>query len=214
MARACFRGRTKKFQYITSSNLARQIVTIDGDFFASASYGMVTDDGKGAQEFNRQLPTIIQAGMQNGMLDLSSIMKLYNSDSRAEKQKTIEDGERAVQERQQQAQQQQLQSQQQIAQMQQDTAMAQMEHEAAINSENNETKILVAEIQAQSKAQEPLPNNTEMSESERANLDEKIRELNATHRLNHERLDFDKKKAQTDTELKRRQLSKKPASSS
>ena len=207
IARACFRGRNKKFQYITSADLAQHIVDVDGDFFASASYGMVTDDGKGAQEFNRQLPAIIQAGMQNQMFDLSTVMKIFNTDSRAEKQKIIEEGERAVQERQQQAQQSQIESQQQIAQMNQETAAAQMEHEAAMNSENNETKLIIEEMKLQSQAiQEP---DTTAQEQ----LEEKKREFDASHQLDKERLEFDKKKAERDAALKEKQISIKKTAS-
>lgn len=204
MARACLRGRTKKFQYITSADMAQQIINVDGDFFASASYGMVIDDGKGAQEFNRQLPTIIQAGMQNQLLDLSTVMKIFNTDSRAEKQKIIEDGERALQERQQQKQQNQLESQQQIAQMTQQTEAAKMEHEAAMNSENNETKLIIEEMKLQAQA------NVEPDATAQEQLDEKKREFNASHQLDKERLEFDKRKAERDAQLKEKQINNRP----
>ena len=204
MARACLRGRTKKFQYITSADMAQQIINVDGDFFASASYGMVIDDGKGAQEFNRQLPTIIQAGMQNQLLDLSTVMKIFNTDSRAEKQKIIEDGERALQERQQQMQQNKLESQQQIAQMTQQTEAAKMEHEAAMNSENNETKLIIEEMKLQAQA------NVEPDATAREQLDEKKREFNASYQLDKERLEFDKRKAERDAQLKEKQINNRP----
>lgn len=207
MCRAAFKGSSKKFQYIIKSDLAQQIVNVDGDSFAMRSYGLVVDNSYDTQEFTKNLPTIIQAALQNDKLTLSGLMRLYNSTSRAEKQQAIEEDEQAMYQRQQQLQQQQNQSQQQIAQMEQQTKQQQMEHEAAMNAENNETKILVAEIQAQSRIQDDANGNGQMTESERANLDEKKRQFDETNKLNRERLSFDKDKAKTDAELKRRQIS-------
>ena len=170
------------------------------------SYGLVVDNSYDTLEFTKNLPSIIQAALQNDKLTLSGLMRLYNSTSRAEKQQAIEEDEQAMYQRQQQLQQQQNQSQQQIAQMEQQTKQQQMEHEAAMNAENNETKILVAEIQAQSRIQDDANGNGQMTESERANLDEKKRQFDETNKLNKERLSFDKEKAKTDAELKRKQL--------
>ena len=140
---------------------------------------------------------------------MGGLIRLYNSTSRAEKQRVIEEDEQATYQRQAEAQQQQLQSQQQIAQMERQTKQQQMEHEAAMNTENNETKILVAEIQAQARIQDDANGNGQMTEGERANLDEKRRQFDATNQLNRDRLNFDKEKAKTDAELKRKQISNK-----
>ena len=209
MCRAALKGTIKKFQYVISSDLAKQIVTVDGDTFSMNSYGLVVDNSYDTQEFTKNLPTIIQACLQNDKLTMSGLIRLYNSTSRAEKQRVIEEDEQATYQRQAEAQKQQLQSQQQIAQMEQQTKQQQMEHEAAMNTENNETKILVAEIQAQSKPQDNTNNNGQMTEGERANLDEKRRQFDATNQLNRDRLNFDKDKAKTDAELKRKQLTNK-----
>ena len=54
---------------------------------------------------------LAQAALQNQTLNFSTIMKLYNSSSLAEKQRMVEKNEQELIERQQQAQQQQLQVQ-------------------------------------------------------------------------------------------------------
>ena len=208
MLRASLKGDVKKFQYITQSNLAQQIVTVDGDTFSMNSYGLVVDNSYDTQEFTKNLPTIIQAALQNDKLTLGGLMRLYNSTSRAEKQAAIEDDEQAMYQRRAEAQQQQLQSQQQIAQMEQQTKQQQIEHEAAMNTENNETKILVAEIQAQARIQDDENGNGAMTDAERANLDEKKRQFDATLSLNKERLDFDKKTAEKNVQLKQQQINK------
>lgn len=61
---------------------------------------------------------LAQAALQNQILNFSTIMKLYNSSSLAEKQRLVEKNEVELMERQQQMQQQQMEAQQQQAQMQ------------------------------------------------------------------------------------------------
>lgn len=61
---------------------------------------------------------LAQAALQNQILNFSTIMKLYNSSSLAEKQRLVEKNEAELIERQQQMQQQQMEAQQQQAQMQ------------------------------------------------------------------------------------------------
>lgn len=158
------------------------------------------------------METLAQAALQNQLLDFSTIMKLYSSSSIAEKQRMVEANERQIQERNAQAQQQQAQQLQQQAQMEQQTAMAKMEHEATMNTENNETKILVAQINAQARQLDDadVVENTGMSEESRAKLDEQIREFNAKLALDKERLAFDKEKAKTDARLKEKQINSRP----
>ena len=208
MAKACLRGNNEKFQYILSDFTA-QIVDVDGDEYCESEYGLVIDNSYSSQELVKNLPMLVQAGIQNGTSSLSAAMKLYNATSRAEKQRILENDERQLREFQQQQVQAQQETQQRVAQIQQETQLRQMEHEAAMNTENNETKIIVANIQAQSKLNVPIsePDNS-MSEAERAKLEENKRQFDLTHKLNQERLNFDKDKAQTDAELKRKQINK------
>ena len=94
-----------------------------------------------------------------------------------------------------------------------------MEQEYKMNSENNETKIIVAEINSQAEADRlAMMNNDdgieepEFTEEARANLLEKMRQFDERLKLDRERLAFDKSKARTDAELKRKQINKPTAS--
>ena len=103
--------------------------------------------------------------------------------------------------------------QQQQAQIQQQTAIAQMEHEAALNTENNETKIIVANINAQARMYDEanvVNDGIEepMSEEAREKLKEQIRQFDARLALDKERLAFDKHKADVDARLKEKQINK------
>lgn len=213
-AKIALKGRSKKFQYILADSSTR-IMDIDGDEFAESDYGLIVDNGQGAQELSQKLDVLAQAALQNQTLSFSTIMKLYNSSSLAEKQRIVENDERRIQERNAQAQQQQLQMQQQEAQMKQQTELAKMEHEVAMNTENNETKILVAQIAASIKVDE---NDTDgiqepMSEEAREKLREQIRQFDARLQLDKDRLEFDKQKAQTDAKLKEKQINRRPSTS-
>ena len=208
-AKIALRGRSMKFQYILSDTSTR-VMEIDGDEFAEADYGLVVDNSDGTQELQSKLDTLAQAALQTQTLSFSTITKLYTSSSLAEKQRLIEKDEKAIQERQAQAQQEQLQAQQQQAQMALEQKQAEMAQKDAQNIRDNETKIQVALISAQSRDTDTEGDGVapdEFSEEAKANLLEKIREFD-------ERLAFDKEKLKVDSELKRKALNKKTTTTS
>lgn len=211
-AKAALRGRSKKFQYILSDN-SMQIVNIEGDEFAEADYGLVVDNSEGLQKLQSQLETLAQAALQNQTLSFSTIMKIYSSSSLAEKQRMIENDERKIREMAQQQQQQELQAQQQQAQMQQQTEMQKMQQEDMLNQRDNETKILIAQINAQSKFQDSEANLNDgiqepMSEEAAAKLREQIREFDIKMAFEREKLRTQRAKQEEDARLKEKQINK------
>lgn len=216
-AKAALKGRSKKFQYILSDN-SMQIVNIDGDEFAEADYGLVVDNSDGLQKLQSQLETLAQAALQNQTLSFSTIMKIYGSSSLAEKQRIIENDERRMREMAQQQQQQQLQAQQQQAEMNQQAEMQKLQQEDMLNQRDNETKILVAQINAQSRLQDSEVDINDgiqepMSEEAAAKLKESIRQFDAKMQLEREKLAFQKDKQKEDARLKEKQINKKPVNS-
>lgn len=205
-AKIALKGRTKKFQYLLSDN-SMKIMEIDGDEFAEADYGLVVDNSNSTQELNSKLDTLAQAALQNQALNFSTIMKLYSSTSLAEKQRMVEKNERDLQEQQAQAQQQQMQIQQQDIAQKAQLEQAKLQQEDILNQRDNETKILIAQINAQSKMQDEEPTE-EYSQESKDKLNEQIREFNARLKLDKERLEFDKSKAKTDARLKEKQINK------
>ncbi len=206
-AKIALRGRSKKFSYILSDN-SQRIMDIDGDEFAEADYGLVVDNSNGIQELNQKLDTLAQAALQNQTLSFSTIMKLFSSSSLAEKQRLVEKDERAIQERQAQAQQQQLQVQQQEIEQKAQMEQAKMQQEDVLNQRDNETKILIAQINANSRNEEDDTIEPEFSEEAKANLMEKIRQFDERLKFDRERLEFDKDKARSDAKLKEKQINK------
>ena len=212
-AKIALKGRSKKFQYILSDNSMR-IMDIDGDEFAEADYGLIVDNSNGVQDLNTKLDTLAQAALQNQTLSFSTIMKLFNSSSLAEKQRLVEKDERNIQERQAQAQQQQLQVQQQEIEQKAMMEQAKMQQEDILNQRDNETKILIAQINASSKMNDMDDGIQEpMSEEAKEKLRESIRQFDAKLALDKERLQLDKDKAKTDASLKLKQINKQNNSS-
>lgn len=205
-AKIAMRGRTKKFQYILPDN-STKMVNIDGDEFAECDYGIVVDNSQGLQELNQKLDMLVQAGIQNQAISFSTAMKLYSSASMAEKQRMIEENEQELQQRQEQAQQQQQQMQQEQIQANAEQQEAQRNFEDALNQRDNETKVMVAQINAEAKLndiQEPV-----YSEEAKANLLEKMRQFDEKLKLDREKLNVARKKQQEDAEIKRKSLAKK-----
>lgn len=203
-AKIAFKGRSKKFPYILSDG-SMKIMDVDGDEFAEADYGLVVDNSQGTQELAQKLDMLAQAALQNQTLSFSTIMRLYNSSSLAEKQRLVERDEQAIQERNAQAQQQQLQSQQQMVQLENEQRLAEMQQKEQANIRDNETKIIVAQIQANSKEDGISEPETD---DDRANLKEKIREFDEKMRLEKEKLSFEREKHSDDVRIKEKSLKK------
>ena len=210
-AKIALKGRTKKFQYILPDN-SKRIIEIDGDNFAEADYGLVVDNSQGTQELNSKLDTLAQAALQNQSLSFSAIMQLYSSASLAEKQRIIANNEQQMIQRQQEAQNQQAQLEQQKTEAELQMKQAELDQKREANQLDNETKILLAQIQVAGN-DEGIPEQ-EYSQEAKDKLKEQIREFDARLKLDRERLAFDKSKAQKDAELKLKQINKPRTTSS
>lgn len=206
-AKIALKGRNKKFQYILSDNSMR-VMDIDGDEFAEADYGLVVDNSNAIQELQQKMDMLAQAALQNQTLNFSTIMKLYNSSSLAEKQRMVEKNEQELLQRQQEAQQQQMQAEQEKLQAEAQAKEAEMQLKDQLNQRDNETKIMVATMSAQSSMNDDGIQEPEFSEEARAKLMENMRQFDERLKLDRERLKFDKDKARVDAELKRKQINK------
>lgn len=204
-AKIALKGQKKKFQYILS-DMSSQIMEIEGDEFAENDYGLVVDNSNASQELNSKLDALAQAALQNDKLTFSTIMKLFSSASIAEKQRMVENDERKAMERQAEAQQAEMQAQQQAVQANMQMKQAELDQRAKANELDNETKLLIAQMQAF--ANEETSEDVEYSPEAKAKLDEQIREFDKRLQLDRERLEFDKNKASVDARLKEKQINK------
>lgn len=205
-AKIALRGRKKKFSYILSDG-AEKIMELDGDEFAECDYGIVVDNSNGVQELNQKLDTLAQAALQNQAINFSTMIKMFTTTSTAEKQRMIEIYERKQKQEQEQQQQQQMQIQQQQLQQKAQEAQMKMQQEYQINKDNNETKLLVAQINSQAESQRyALMNNGTVSDNElkEKKLSEQIRQFDERMQQQADKLSFEKKKHADEIMEKRR----------
>ena len=206
-AKEAMRGRNKKFPYILPDNSVK-IISIDGDEFAEADYGLAVDNSNGTQKLNQELETLAQAALQTQTLSFSTITKLYTTVSLAEKQRLIEKDEKAMQERAAQAQQEQLQTQQQIAQMQTEQKQAELQQRDQANMRDNETKLQIALISAQSAIDNTDFEPEEYSQEAKEKLAEQIREFDEKIKLEWAKHNETKKNNMRNATLKEKQINK------
>ena len=200
-AKIAMKGQNKKFQYILSDG-SRGIMDIDGDEFAECDYGIVVDNNMDLQLLNSKMDMLTQAAMQNGY-KLSTISKLYLSTSMMEKVRMIEEEENMQAQQQQQMAQEEQKHQMELAEMQRQTEERKMDFEANKNKRDNETRILVAEINAKAEAERFAMMNDdndgvqEMSPAERAKLLENARQFDEKMKLEREKLAVQRKNKKT-----------------
>ena len=200
-AKIALKGRKKKFEYILSDG-ARALETIDGDEFAECDYGIVVDSSQGTRMLMQKLDTLAQAGIQNQMFNFSTLMKLYSTDSISEKIRMMEAAERRAEELQQQQQQIQKQMQQEQLEAQAREKQLEMEQKEIQNQRDNETKILVAQIQAQASIDSGVARAsgftenpvTPISEKDRLQLQQQIQENKEKNLLEREKLQLEREK--------------------
>ena len=206
-AKAAFKGRKVKFDYILA-NGSKETVEFDGDEFAECDYGIVVDNSNGTQELNQKLDVLAQAALQTQTLNFSTIMQLYTTQSVAEKQRIVENNEKKREQMQQQQQQQQLQIQQQQLMQEAQIEQAKMQQELAMHQQDNETRILVAQINSVAEQQRMEIMNHEDGISKEQELTLKKKEMDQKAKEFREKLAFDKKKHEDDVRLKEKQINK------
>ncbi len=221
-AKAAAKDKGKiKFQYMTSEK-SMKTMEIDGELFAMNDYGLAVDYSGIFANINDKLEGMALAAMQNEAIELSAMMSIWSSQSIAQKRRIIQRSEKKLQERQERMQMEQIESQQQVAQMQMELEAQKQQWETQRNSENNQTKIAVAQIQAGADVDvaniRQFGNEVEdgiqpMTEKERLDFKEKLREFNKTHALEVRKVDLQERKNKEDARLKSRQISKMGGSS-
>lgn len=200
-AKIALKGRKKKFEFILSDG-SRQLTEIDGDEFAECDYGIVVDSSQGTRLLMQKLDTLAQAGIQNQMFNFSTMMKLYSTESISEKIRMMEAAERHGEEMQQQQQQMEQQLKQQQLEQEAQEKQLEMEQKDIQNQRDNETKLLVAQIQAQASVDSSVARASgftetpaqPLSEKDRLTLQQQIQERQEKNQLEHEKLQLEREK--------------------
>lgn len=207
-AKIAMRGRKEKFEYITTTG-AKQLMIIDGDEFSEHDYGLVVDNSQGTQLLSQKLDALAQAGIQNQMFNFSTMMKLYSTDSIAEKIRMMEAAERRNQEQQEQIREQEMRMQQQQIEAQAQERELEMEQKDIQNQRDNDTRLLVAQIQAQANIDSSVARASgftdapvsSISEKDRAELQLKLKEQQEKNQLEREKLKVEREKIRSQEKI-------------
>jgi hypothetical protein len=209
-AKIAMRGRKKKFEYITTTG-AKRMMEINGDEYAECDYGLIVDNSQSTQLLSQKLDTLAQAGLQNQMFNFSTLMKLYSTESVAEKIRMMENAERRAQELRQQMQQMQAQMQQQQLEAEARQKQLEMEQRDMQNQRDNDTRILVAQIQAQANIDSSVARASgftenpvqPISEKDRLELQQKLKEQQDRNQLDREKLSLEREKIKSQERIAR-----------
>lgn len=146
-AKIALRGNNKKVQYILDDQTI-QILNIDGLEFATADYGIMCTSSSKSMELENALKQYAQAFLQNGG-SLATIMDIYFSSSLSDMRHKLEKAERKIQEQNNAAQQEANKIAR--AQQEQDFALeqAKLQLDDLKNQRDNETKLVIAQMQQQ-----------------------------------------------------------------
>ena len=199
--------KNEKLQYITDE-MSSVITEIDGKQFNEADYGIMISNSRQDAELMQTLKQLAQAGLQNGKLNFSGLMDIYLSESMSSIRRKIETFEEDALQRQQQEQQANIKAQQEANQIKAQSEKEDRQQDMQKTVMNNQTKIEVAHIQADSADDggemarisiEKMQQDWSKLEMDAADADEKQRledaKLSETVRHNKVQEKIDKKKA-------------------
>ena len=198
VAKIASRGKKIKFRYIESDGSIK-LMEFDGDEFAENDYGIVVDSSSDILNLDQKIDTLAQAALQNQQASLSDIMRMWSSaNSLAEKIRILEKAENRRLQQAQRSEQMQMEQQQAAIQAQVASKQMELENMAAMNSEDNETKVLVAQIAAESKLAAAQPDTEEvpMSQEAKEKLKEQIREFDIKIQQDNKKLELEKERNQ------------------
>ena len=116
-AKLALKGKNKKAQYILD-DASIEILDLNPEVLLNADLGISLVSSVQSQELKQNIQQLAHAAMQNGAIQLSTLVDIYTDGSIATMRKRIKDGEDSIMQRQEQQQQQNMQLQQQQLQMQ------------------------------------------------------------------------------------------------
>ena len=213
-SRISMRGRKKKFEYITSTG-ATKIMEIDGDWYADADYGLAVDSSQGSLKLMQRLDNLAEMGVQSQKYNFSTIMKLYSTDSVSDKIRMMEVAERKNEEMQQQMREEENRLKQQEIEAAANQKQLEMEQQDIQNQRDNDTKLLVAQIQAQANIDSSVARAsgftenpvTPISEKDRLELQQKLKEQQDKNQLEREKLQLEREKIKSQERIARQRPS-------
>lgn len=175
-AKIALKNNKKKFQNI-SDDYSMEIYEIGGEDFSEVDFGIIVDNSASVTNLDQKLEQLAHAALQTSTLSFSTIMKIFTSSSLSENIKMIEKDEKArmelnaqIEKTKQDQLQQQLQTQLEIEKFRENMSQQTLQANIEMNKLDNETKIQVAEINANSKP-EPQDDSAKIGLEEKKHRD-------------------------------------------
>lgn len=198
----------EKLQFI-SDEMSSIITEIDGQQFNEADYGIMISNSSTDQELIGTMKQLAQAGIQNDKLNFSGLMDIYLSESMSSIRRKIETYEEDALQRQQQSEQQAIEAQDRAVQAEAQSKQADRENDMNKTMVESETKVVVANIQAES--------SQDGSDNDRATI-EKLKkdweEMNKKYALEDKKLSETKRHNKATEEIDRKKAVQKPVKAS
>jgi hypothetical protein len=207
-AKVALRGRSMKFPYLLDDATLR-VMDFDGDMYAESSYGLVVENSDDNKLLRQNLTQLAQALVQNDKVSTNTLVKMWTTGSTADMIRSMREDEERRTTMQQEQMQQQVEMQRE--QMQAEAAMqqAKMEQEERRSIRESETKVLVAQINAESELavaeSKGLGHDLFASES----LQEQVREFDEKMAMEKKKLEEKRLQNEAALAMKREQLKKK-----
>ena len=208
-AKIALRGRIVKFQYLLPDKTYKTF-SVDGDVFADADYGVLSEDMNQVAQLKQDLKSLATSMVQTSSAKISTFIKLVSSSSPAEMMRLLENEERLNQLLQQEAQKAERDMQIQIEEQRNLTEMTRLKLDEEKNIRDNQTRILVAELQAAASSensfQKALSDSYKnLDESQDNMLAQRKTEFSKKHKLEKDKFEFDKNYKNRTLQLKNNQ---------
>jgi hypothetical protein len=161
VAKETYKGKTKRFQYMTD-DLSSVVFSLQGNDIANSEYGLFVSNSTKDTMALDALKQLTHAALQNDQISLSDVIQIYNSNSIADTRVKLKKSEQESRARQAEAQKMQMQQQQQQQQQQMQLEVEKENREDARNAQDNQTKLDIARMNMESKGQDRDLNNNQV----------------------------------------------------
>jgi len=201
-AKFAYLNDSQAFQYISDSDLAQEIFLLDGQLFNEADYGLVMTDSSTQTELRNALIQLAHAGIQNQVLNFSTFMDIYMSNSVADTRRKIEASEIQMQENQRQQQEAQQQHEQRMLEMEIENREDIQAHQIEIEQLKSDTAIEVKLLEIEARQAEKSTEQPEQPEDKSLEREKYL----ADYRIKQQQVDEDKRKNRANEQLKEKEI--------
>jgi len=191
----------KKIQYIMD-DMSRVFLNVEPEDFTNSSYGIFVSNSSKDDRALDTLKGLAQSALQAGVVSFTDVASILQSESITKVRKMLENSQAEMEKKQAEAQQAEQQAAQQAQQMEAQKEMAKEDREDARTTQDNETKIKVAMINAEARMIDADDNND-------GYVDRKEADAGISEAADRAKEQLTREKNQADLGLKKEELEEK-----